>query len=63
MNLQKVNLNKMTKEEKLEHRRIKKELKEDTKRFEMIKKPAVHYKLLKIKTAVSNKPNLFSFLN
>lgn len=48
----------MTKEEKLEHRRIKKELKEkifeeDNKRFELIKKPAIHYKLFKIKSSVS----------
>jgi len=63
LNLQKVNLNKMTKEEKLEHRKIKKELKEkifeeDNKRFELIKRPAIHYKLLKIRSSVGKAANL-----
>ena len=63
LNLQKINLNKMTKEEKLEHRRVKKELKEkifeeDNKRFELIKRPAIHYKLLKIKSSVGKAANL-----
>ena len=65
MNLQKVNLNKMTKEEKLEFRKQKKELKdkiseEDKKRFELISKPAIQYKLLRVKSNVGIRLN---FLN
>lgn len=46
----------MTKEEKLEHRRRKKELKEklgdeDHKRIEQITKPAHNHKMLRIKSA------------
>ena len=57
MNMQKVNLNKMSKEEKLDHRRLKKEIKEkifeeDNRRLELIKKPAIHYRLLKVKSSV-----------
>ncbi len=57
MNLQKVSLNKMTKEEKLEFRKQKKELKdkiseEDKKRIELISKPAIQYRLIKIKSNI-----------
>jgi len=55
-----VNLNKMTKEEKLEFRKQKKELKdkiseEDKKRFELISKPAIQYKLLRVKSNVGKR--------
>ena len=49
----------MTKEEKLEHRKLKKELKdkiseEDKKRMDMISKPAHRYKLLRVKSNAGN---------
>jgi len=55
MNLQKINMNKMTKEEKVEHRRLKKDLSnkitaEDNKRMELIKTPAKRYKLFKVRS-------------
>ena len=58
-----MNINKMSKEEKLEHRKFKKELKEkineeDKKRLEMISKPAIQYKFLKIKSLIGNKSAL-----
>ena len=55
--MQKISLNKMNREEKVEHRKLVKELKEklaveDAKRRELVKVPAEHYRLLKIKSSV-----------
>jgi hypothetical protein len=53
--LSKITMHKMTKEEKLEHRKRKKELREligeeDRKRIELITKPPIQHRLFKIKT-------------
>ena len=59
----KANIHKMSKEEKLEHRRRKKELKEklgeeDHKRIEAMTKPAHNHKLLRIKSNFQRVKNL-----
>ncbi|EGR31119.1 hypothetical protein IMG5_117620 [Ichthyophthirius multifiliis] len=61
------NINKMSKEQKIETRKRKKELKdkifeEEKKRLELINKPPIQYLFFKIKTGVSKVPllNIFS---
>ena len=58
-----MNINKLSKDEKLEHRKLKKELKEkigdeDKKRSEMISKPAIQYRFLKIKSSIGRIPSI-----
>ena len=60
--MQKMNVNKFTREQKVEFRKQKKELKdriheEDKKRIELISKPAIQYKLLRIKSNISKVPS------
>jgi hypothetical protein len=60
-NLAKMNLTKMTKEEKLDIRRQKKEIKEklndeEKKRIELITKPPIKHKLFRVKSAVGKVP-------
>ena len=58
-NLNKVNLQKLSKEAKLEYRRQKKEMKEqiqqeDKLKIELITKPPIQYRMLKVISCVKN---------